>query len=116
MPADYKTLLGLVREFVEMMDSQGGPYGELPITARARAAIAPSEPKPTNDPKILHTSQGEMGCCQAGFTRAGQIGKLDAGEPFICPRCCTEWVLDRKEAGGGLWIWAPKSSLVVIKR
>ncbi len=46
MAADYKTLLGLVREFVAL--DYGPPSFEL--MERARAAIAPSEPKVKPDP------------------------------------------------------------------
>ena len=54
MSADYKTLLGLVREFVEEMDKCGAVWDDAnkDLVDRARAAIAPSAPKPPNDPKI----------------------------------------------------------------
>lgn len=93
MSADYKTLLGLVREFVEEMDKCGAVWDDAnkDLVDRARAAIAPSAPKPPNDPKIVHTGVGQDTCCGPRFAKAGRHGELDHAELWSCPKCGTEW-------------------------
>jgi hypothetical protein len=47
MAADYRTLLGLLREAIEARDTDpNDPWPGMDWESRARAAIAPSEPKP----------------------------------------------------------------------
>ena len=91
MAADYKTLLGLVRE----MESIFGMIAETPLECdlitRARAAIVPSPPKPVNDAKILHSWSPDE-CCAGRLTKAAQTGALDTATHWDCPKCETRWL------------------------
>ena len=101
MSADYKTLLGLVRELVERpleLDPVGGDW-----LARARAAIEPSKPK--NDVKILHAMAGQEPCCKPRFMAAGRSGKLDGVEEWTCPKCGTVWRPGPLEGNTSMLLW-----------
>jgi hypothetical protein len=115
MPADYKTLLGLVREFVEYIDEELGGLEELgavgrPLYDRARAAIAPSAPK--NDPAILHSWPPDP-CCAVRLTRAASDGKLDTADFWECPICETKWL---PKDNGNVRRWEPVVVIEVLRR
>jgi hypothetical protein len=107
MPADYKTLLGLVREIAERpleLDPVGGDW-----LTRARAAIEPSQPK--NDVKILHMTASDDPCCSKHFHRAARIGTLDTLEKWECPSCFCEWKMSVVD---GVHFWQPSIALEVF--
>lgn len=118
--ADYKTLLGLVREFVQVVDwptycdctGSDIPREYPDLFARSRAAIAPSEPKPTNDPKLLHVGNDDD-CCRAPFQRDAREGKLDSRITWDCPKCGTEWKMGRCD--GFLYHWTARVPMAVIR-
>ncbi len=101
MSADYRTLLGLVREFLEETNAGDDEYAEL--RTRARAAIAPSEPKPQSDPAILHMGFSDDPCCSIHALRDARAGKLDAALTWDCPRCKTVWKVADREASVRHW-------------
>ena len=97
MAADYKTLLGLVRDFLKQCDHRdvdaGFPalFPDKDLIERARAAIEPSPPKPVNDAKILHSWSPDE-CCAGRLTKAAQTGALDTATHWDCPKCETRWL------------------------
>jgi hypothetical protein len=119
MAADYRTLLGLVREFVEAtpMNTVIAGYGSLGIgisedlLSRARAAIEPSPAKPMNDPAIVHTHAVDS-CCSKHLVKAAREGKLDHIDRWPCPKCGTDW---GKEIVHGVHHWTPVPAVVVFK-
>jgi hypothetical protein len=113
MPADYKTLLGLVREFVENIEQweRGQIYDGIPkeFIDRARAAIAPSEPK--NDPTIAHTHVSDA-CCSKPIMKAMRDGLLDDKAQWCCPKCDTEWIM---QVVNGVHHWRPQPQMVTFR-
>ncbi len=112
LPADYKTLLGLVREFVARYDAYGKstaagesqwPQDLQEQLIRARAAIAPSEPRPQSDPAILHMGFSDDPCCSIHAMRDARAGKLDVAFTWDCPRCKTAWKVADREASVRHW-------------
>lgn len=113
MPADYKTLLGLVREFVDKTEDLSEFHiGERELMERARAAIAPSAPAPTNDSKILHIAMDDP-CCSRPFQQAARGGALDNRMTWDCPKCGTEWKMVRCD--GFTYRWEPRSAVTKFK-
>jgi hypothetical protein len=100
MAADYKTLLGLVREFVE---AAKGDYFVSDLMQRARAAIAPSPPKPTNDACKLHMSGIYDRCCSPPLMKGARAGELDNTDNWACPKCGCEWKLVKVEGTVNMW-------------
>jgi hypothetical protein len=121
--SDYKTLLGLVREFVEGEEEESRLLGLCVycqgekthtsecLLGRARAAIAPSAPKPINDPKILHIGFGESACCVLHASRDARAGKLDNRMTWDCPQCGLEWRMIRMD--GFAYIWTAQPAITV---
>ncbi len=116
MAADYKTLLGLVREFVEndpkaldpnKWDEWSPWYTDFVV--RARAAIAPSVPK--NDPAILHTHAVDS-CCSKHLVKAAREGTLDKIDRWPCPKCGTDW---GKPLVHGVHHWTPVPAVMVFR-
>ena len=91
MAADYRTLLGLVREFVDdahtldvcphCTHDRGGHHDNACLLARAEKAIEPSKPK--NDPTIMHVAPQDP-CCSAPLGKAARSGALDDAETWNC--------------------------------
>ncbi len=114
MAADYKTLLGLLREWIEYVEKElGGPdeLGEVgrAIYDRAIAAIEPSKPK--NDPAMVHTWDNDS-CCSKHMSKAARDGKLDALDRWPCPKCDTEWA---KYTIHGVYFWKPVIAVMVFQ-
>ena len=112
MAADYRTMIGIVRDFVEEFDRIDmvfeGAIGE--IIKRSRVAIEPSKPK--NDPEKLHF-QLDDACCKMPFAKAAAAGKLDTAEEWACPKCGTLWAATTHE--GGSKSWTPVLDVGVFK-
>lgn len=106
MAADYKTLLGLVREFLD--EPPNAPRSH-DLINRARAAIEPS--KATNDPAILHMTAGDDPCCSKHFHRAAKAGQLDPLDRWDCPACRAEW---KMTLVAGVHFWEPVISMEVF--
>ena len=107
MSADYKTLLGLVREFVDSPEIEAYTDAGKELMDRARAAAAPSSPKPTNDARILHMMAEEDPCCSKHFQKDGRAGILDNRMTWDCPKCGTEWKMARMYGLVNLWVAQP---------
>ncbi len=113
MGANYKTLIGLMRELVSEIDERGhGDY----LTARgsdwlerARAATEPSKPK--NDPAILHTHAVDS-CCSKHLVKAAREGTLDKIDRWPCPKCGTDW---GKQLVHGVHHWTPVPAVMVFR-
>lgn len=110
MAADYKTLLGLVREFVERVDAQCFVCKDEEIIERSRAAILPSAPKPTNDPKITHMGVTDD-CCRVPFAKEARAGEIETMD-WVCPKCGTTWLA---KSTGFLWQWEPLITMQVFR-
>ena len=113
MAADYKTLLGLVREFVGGYERMGVTEdSEDGLLFRARAAIAPSAPK--NDPAILHAwpMVADDMCCSKTLAQTAKLGRLDGAKGFACPKCGTDF-LPRQE--GSITTWEPVNDIEVFR-
>ncbi len=108
MAADYKTLLGLVRELVDAFEPLAGTP-EVELVVRARAAIGPSVPK--NDPAIIHTHQADA-CCSKPLMKAARAGELDDKTTWLCPKCDTDWKMAIVQ---GVHNWIPISSMTVFR-
>lgn len=107
MAADYKTLLGLVREFLA---EPIAPRSQ-DLIDRARAAIEPSKPK--NDPSVLHVCQPDA-CCFRPFRNAAGQGTLDGANEWTCPKCGTVWRM--VQAHDNVREWQPEASVAVVRR
>lgn len=112
MAADYKTLLGLVKEFVEFSTTRQEPSAEL--VERARAAVAPSAPKPVNAPEIIHFLPHDP-CCSKHFQKAARTGAVDAVPTWECPSCGTVWQGALVPDGGTSRHWQPECAISVMK-
>lgn len=123
MPADYKTLLGLVREFYEWFGGDRAitdcsevaklyratlPEG---ILDRARAAIAPSAPKPENDPRILNCGEFDN-CCWGPFNRASHVGALDKVDAWTCPKCGSKFKVSEQIDDIRYWSYVCEVSVI----
>ena len=111
MSVDYKTLLGLVREFVDSPEIEAYTDAGKELMDRARAAAAPSSPKPTNDARILHMMAEEDPCCSKHFHRAAKAGQLDPLDRWDCPACRAEW---KMTLVAGVHFWEPVISMEVF--
>ena len=118
MAADYKTLLGLVRELVacaeETPDSEHRVTVGDDLIGRARAAIAPSTPKPPpNDASILHCLEQDDPCCSKHFIKAGRDGVLDRSVTWTCPKCETDWI--KQNSGSNIFFWQARPAVLVFR-
>lgn len=117
MAADYKTLFGLVKEFVEVQDalnSGGADTSKVNgLMERARGAVQPSVPKPPpNDITIVHRIPEDDPCCGPSLRGAAKRGHLDNGLSFTCGKCGTNWKATRTE---NVVDWQPESNVMVFK-
>ena len=110
MAADYKTLIGLVREFVESAPRTGDITAS-DLYRRAREALEPSKPK--NNPEVLHFQLDDV-CCKTPFAKAAAAGELDTAEDWTCPKCGTLW--KSATVGGKIGkAWTPAPATAIFK-
>lgn len=115
MAADYKTLFGLVKRFIEwtdMQEQQGIGFGIIGERLRADAREAVKPTPPPNDITIVHRIPEEDPCCGPSLRAAAKRGHLDKGLSFTCGKCGTNWKATRTD---NVVDWQPESNIMVFK-